>query len=731
MNMSRRKLLVGSASVGAGLLLGFQFRAKSPVPGTLSGSFQPNAWLQITDAGRVIFQLHKVEMGQGVMTSLATIIGEELDFDPAKFEVQMAGVHPDFSDPNIYSQMTGASASVRGSWTPLREAGAAARALLVAAAAQRWGISPSQCDTDDGQVFNSVGGQRLSYAELASEASRLKPVSYQLKAAADYRWIGQSVARLDSVDKSTGRAEFGMDVIRPCMKTSVVVRCPHFGGRLESWQKDSVIGLDGVLDAFVIHSGIAIVADGYWPARKAAQALQVQWHKGPLAGLNSAKIRQGQEQALEQKQPHLVLQRGDVDTALAGASEVLDVKYGAPYFHHSPMEPQNATALYTLAAGGNHCEVWAPNQAPDICRELAVEYGGVEHANVEVHTTLLGGGFGRRGYPDFVAEVVAIAKQVPGTPIKLIWSREDDMQHDYYRAATFHSLKGAVNPQGTIEAWQHHIVAPSILRGLGVSMMSVNLPPWVPRTVARSLGKWVGAGAAGFDPTTAEGAKIPYTAAHVSVGQIEHDPGVPHGFWRSVGFSYNSFASESFVDELAQAAGRDPLDFRLQQLPDSPRQKAVLQLAAEKAGWGQARAGISQGIAVAEPFLSHCAMVVEVSVVGNQYTVERVVAAVDCGLAINPAIIVAQVQSGIVYGLTAAIKNPVTIEDGRVLQSNFHDLPVLRINESPVMEVFIVDSLESPTGIGEVGVPTVAPALANALFAATGQRLRELPLRLV
>lgn len=729
MGISRRKFLIGTGVVGGGLILGIGLGGKPPVPGTIAGSFQPNAFLQITPDGRVVFQLHKAEMGQGVITALPTILGEELDLDPASFEIELSGVHPDYNDPAMRSQITGGSTSIPGSWDVLREAGAAARAMLVAAAASRWQIPAGQCSTDNGFVLNSNNNERLAYADVAEQAKQFGDVDYQLKAASDYRWIGTPMARLDAVAKSTGTADFGADVNLPGMKTAVVVRCPHFGGSVKSWDSDSISHIDGIVASFPIHSGIAIVADGYWPARKAAGQLAVHWDKGPLAGLNSSAIRQQQQQALVEQDPYWAVEEGDT-ALLATSANTLKAEYSAPFAHHSPMEPQNATALYTANVDGDSCEVWAPNQAPDICQALTAQFAEVARDKVKINTTLLGGGFGRRGYPDFVCEAAAIAKQLPGVPVKVQWSREDDMQHDYYRPATYHGMQAALDDDGKLVAWEHKLVSSSIIKGFAVNLMASMLPQWVPTEISRSMGRFMGNTLAGFDPTTAEGAHLPYRIPNQAIGQIDYDSGVPNGFWRSVGYSHNCFAVEAFMDELAHAANADPVAFRMDYLDSDSRHAAVLKRVAEAANWGQTAAGVFQGVAVVEPFKSYCAMVVEVSVAGSSYTIERVVAAVDCGIVINPAIVAAQIESAIVYGLSAAIKAPVTIEDGAVAQSNFHDLPVLRINEVPIMEVHLIDSGASPTGIGEIGLPALAPALSNALFAATGQRLRDMPFKL-
>ncbi len=731
MTISRRNFLIGTAVAGGGLLVGFSLGpTEDPVPGTVPDSFQPNAWLQITADGRVIFQLHKAEMGQGVMTALPLLLAEELDFDPAGLDIQMAGVHPAFTTAPMGTQITGGSSSLSSSWDTLRHAGAKARAMLLAAAAERLEVVVDELTTEDAVIRHAATGQHLAYQEVAEAAKHFADISYRLKAKSDYRWLGQDVPRLDSAIKSTGQAQYGIDVDVPGMKKAVIVRCPHFGGKLASWQPASVTEKPGVIAAFTVHSGVAIVADSYWQARKAAGQLQVVWDKGPLEGLDSKAMLEAQYAALKDEQPHIVMEKGDITEVVRSIERTKSTNYSVPTAHHSPMEPQNATALYTQQAGGNHCEVWAPNQAPDICRALIAHYGDVSYSNAIVHTTLMGGGFGRRGYPDFVGEVVAIARQMPGTPIQLVWSREDDMQHDFYRPASLHSFTGSVDDNGRISIWRHTLVAPSILRGFGVHIMSAVLPSWVPLSVARSLGKFAGEHLSELDPSKADGAVIPYQVENISIGQVEYDPGVPVGFWRSVGHSYNTFAVESFMDELAYIAQTDPMAFRLQHLAPAARHRGVLELATAKASWGNAPEGISQGLATSEPFNSFCAMVAEVRVEGSSFTVERIVAAVDCGFVVTPDIVKSQIESGIVYALTAALKAPVEFVDGKTAQSNFHDLPVLRMNEVPKMEVYIVDSDLDPSGIGEIGVPAVAPAVANALFAATGQRLRDLPLKL-
>ncbi len=730
MKLTRRKFLVGSGVVGGGLLLGVSLRDAAPIPHTRAGSFQPNAWLQVTPQGEVIFQLDKAEMGQGVMTSLSAIIGEELDFDPANMTIEFAGAHPAFKNPAMGVQITGGSTAIPTGWEPLRYAGATARAMLVAAAAQQWGVDAAACKTDNGVVLHPDGQQRASYGELATAAAQQKaPGDVPLKDAAQFRWLGQSLKRFDSAAKVKGEAQFGVDVIKPGMKVAVVVRCPHFGGKLQSFDKDSVAGLPGVRAVFPIHSGVAIVADGYWPARKAAAQLAVQWDKGPLAGLDNATIMQGLRNALDTaEKPFAALDEGDVAAAFAAPVQQVEAEYSAGFFHHSPMEPQNCTALFA----DGQLTLWAPTQTADMARAVASHFTGIGQERITVESTFLGGGFGRRGYVDFAGEAAAIAVQQPGVPVKLMWSREDDMQHDYYRPPSLHKLRAALDNSGNVVGWEHNFVSNSVLTGFGVDLMHAMLPTWLPEKLARGMGRGVVDFIPPYDVSMAEGTKIPYAIPNRKVGLVHHDVGVPTGFWRSVAHSFTAFAVEGFIDEVAHAAKKDPVEFRREYLKGQPRHLAALELAVEKSRWAvQPRiAGFGRGIAVHESFGSVVAMVADVLVTGNTFRVTRLVIAVECGFVINPDQVIAQMEGGAIYGLTAVLNNGVEIRDGACAQSNFHDLPVLRINESPAIEAYIVPGTAKPGGIGEVAVPPVAPAVANALFVATGKRLRDLPLAL-
>ena len=725
MKLSRRKFIIGTGVIGGGLVIGFSLSDKPPIPGTLKNTFQPNAFLQITPENKVIFQLNRYEMGQGVFSSIPVLLGEELDYEPSEISSEFAGVHPDFAVGGM--QLTGGSTSIYTAWEPIREAGATARAMLISAAAQQWDVSEQNCSTTNGKVKNDITGELLSYGELALAASKqAAPNDIKLKKSEDYQWIGKELPRYDAKIKSDGTAVFGIDVQLPGLKTAVVVRPPQFGASVKSFDASNTKKSSGVIQVSLIHSGIAVVADSYWQAKKAAGLLVIEWQDGPLAKVSTDSIVAEQKQALKNGDRSAFEDIGEIDSAWDQAAITIQAEYYSPYAHHSPMEPQNCTAVIK----GDRCEIWVPTQGPDMVRSIAAHFSDIEQQNITVNTTFMGGGFGRRGYMDFAGEVAAIAKLMPGTPVKLVWTREDDMQHDFYRPSSYHGTKGALDSEGNLLAWQHDIVTASIVKGFAPEIMSTVLPSWVPSETARGLGKTVGGWVAGSIPINREGMNIAYLTPNMRLNSIHHDPGIPIGFWRSVGHSHTAFVAESFIDELAHSAKADPVEFRLRHLKDKPRHTAVLKLATEKAGWNQSAEGVYQGVAVHESFRSYAAMVIEVSINGSQYTIERVVAAVDCGRAINPDIVRSQVESAIIYGLGPATKAAITIENGAVVQSNFHDLPVVRMNECPNMEVYVVDSEEAPTGIGEIGLPPVAPALANALFSATGQRLRQMPLRL-
>jgi isoquinoline 1-oxidoreductase beta subunit len=690
-DLERRQFLKLTAVAGGGLLIGFHLPSLAASrDGYHLGSnhFSPNSWIHLAPDDTVTLMVATSELGQGSMTAIPMLLAEELEADWAKIKVAPAPVNPDFNNPLTNRQSTGGSTAVRGYWELLPRVGAGTRELLIAAAATTWDVSVKGCHARNSEVIHKASGRRLRYGMLLAVASKLTPpADVRLKHPKDYHLIGSSPLRLDTPAKVNGSAVFGCDVRRPGMLTAVVARCPVFGGKpKKGYNAAAARAVPGVRKVVAIDSGIAVVADSFWSAQRGRAALAIQWNSGSMAKLNSAAI-QTQLRAAVQRRGDADRNDGNVDQAFAGAARVVEALYETPYLAHACMEPMNCTAHVRR----DGCDVWVPTQAQTAARAAAAQACGLPESVVQIHTTFAGGGFGRRLRQDFVIEAVQLSKKV-GAPVQVLWTREDDMQHDYYRPANCTQLRATLDARGFPRAWFQRIAGP--------------------RTALR-------------------GVTIPYAIDNVRVETVEEDPGVPVGPWRSVGASQNGFTIECFIDELAHAAGQDPLAYRLALLKQSPRHRAVLQLAAEKAGWGQKLpAGHGRGVAVYESFAGWVAHVVEVSVVRGVIRVKRVVSAVDCGLAINPAGVHAQTESSITFALTAVFKGEITIKDGRVAQGNFDDQPLLRIDEMPVIEVHLVPSLEPPGGVGEPGVPPLAPALANAVFAATGQRLRRLPLRL-
>ncbi|HWP34098.1 MAG TPA: xanthine dehydrogenase family protein molybdopterin-binding subunit [Thermodesulfobacteriota bacterium] len=702
--ISRRTLLKGGAAVGAGLAIGFSVPLGRRAARAATGVFAPNAWVRIDREGIVTIINPQSEMGQGTFTSMAMIVADELEADWGAVRVEQGPADPVYGNPNAGgAQFTAGSRSIRDLITVWRRAGAAAREMLKAAAAQEWGVPVAEVEAEQGAVYHRPTGRKLTYAQLVDKAAALPvPQNPPLKRRDQFKLIGKGVPRLDTPDKVTGRAIYGIDVKVPGMLVATVERCPVFGGRVATFDATRARAIKGVRHVVQISSGVAVVADDYWTAKRGRDALVVVWDEGPNARLDSAAISQGYA-ALAQ-QPGLVARReGDALKALGEASRTLEAVYEVPFLAHATMEPQNCTA-HVRPDG---CDIWVPTQNQTATQQEAMRLTGLPREKVRVHTTMLGGGFGRRGEVDFVTEAVELSKAV-GAPVKVIWSREDDIRHDFYRPATYNVFRAALDPQGRPLAWFHRIVGPGILIQKG-------------RAAPNSV-----------DRAAVEGAaNIPYDIPNLQVEFHHKDFGVPVGFWRSVGASQNAFITESFVDELAHAAGQDPFEYRRALLGKSPRHKGVLELAADRAGWGsRLPAGRYRGIAVAFSYGSWAAEVAEVSVARDgSVRVHRVVCAIDCGLAVNPDQIRAQMEGGIVWALTAALKGEITIAGGRVRQSNFHDYPMLRINEMPVIEVHIMPSEEPPGGVGEPGVPPLAPAVANAVFAATGVRIRRLPIR--
>ncbi len=696
--MERRDFLQVTGTIGAGLIIGFRIPNRRGV-----APFAPNAWLRIGTDDSVLVIVDRSEMGQGVTTALPMLLAEELEADWTKIRFEFAPADKAYINQLFGMQGTGGSSSVRAAWKPLREAGARARSILIAAAAQTWGVEPASCRAEAGAVIHAATSRRLTYGALAQRAAALPvPADVQLKDPKDWRLAGTPTKRLDTRFKVNGTAQFGIDVRVPGMLTAVVARSPVFGGKVGSFDATAAKAIPGVRHVVQISSGVAVVGDGYWPAKQGRDALKVSWDEGPVAQVSSASISSLFAQRATQDGA-VARHDGDAATALAGAAQRVEAVYEMPFLAHATMEPMNCTA-HVRADG---VDIWAPTQFQTGAQMIGAQIGGTAAEKVAVHTTYLGGGFGRRFELDFIMEALETSKAA-GAPVKVIWSREDDIQHAQYRPANYHQLRAGLDAAGQPVAWTHRIVAPSIMARM------------FPQTVKN-----------GLDGEAVEGGVgLPYAVSNVHVDYQLTDTGIPVGFWRSVNNSFNAFAVEGFIDELAAAAKQDPYEYRRALLTTAPRHRGVLELAATKAGWGTPLpAGRARGIAVYKSFESYAAQVAEVSVSpAGDVRVHRVVCAIDCGMHVNPSTIEAQMQSGIVFGLTAALKGAITIENGRVTQSNFHDYQMLRIAEMPVVEVHIVPSNEAPGGVGEPGTPPIAPAVCNAIFAATGKRIRKLPI---
>jgi len=732
---SRRRLLQVSMTAAGGFSLGVMlpgcstFRANSIDD---KGSWSANAWLEITPDNRIIFTLDRVEMGQGTYTGLSTLLAEELDVEPHNIDVVFAGAQTSYRNPDYGLQLTGGSNSLSSSWPQIREAGASAREMLITAAADALQVPKDYLRTENAHVIHAGSNKRLTYGSLAKLASKQNPPSEPtLKSPTDYRYIGKQNKRLDSQQKVTGTAVYGIDVEIDGMRYAVVSRAPWLGARLKSHNGAEVEVIAGVEKVVEIETGIAVVASSYWKARKAQDKLKVEWERDEDAPLDSAEISE-----LYHKQAHAddsdsKRSEGDVDRAFEKAKKVLEFEFDAPFLAHATMEPMNCTAHVQ----DGKAEIWTGTQAPDIAQVAVAKVTNVSLSDITIHNQFIGGGFGRRLTQDFVAEAAEISYKAGGV-IKLVWSREEDTQHDVYRPAALHKLRAAIDDQGLPIAWDHHIIAPEIMDWY-VWDASPAMFPWAPKFMYAAFGH-VGLLTAGLTPATPadtsaiEGAEdLPYSIPAIEVRHTKADAGVPISYWRSVGHSHNAFAVECFIDELAYEAGRDAFEFRRDYLKSSPRLLNVLEQAATKGSWGrEMEAGVHQGIAVHKSFNSYAAQLVEIKIEGNDIQVLKVVCAIDCGLVVNPDIVKMQMESGIIFGISAALYGEITFKDGQVQQSNFHDYPVLRMNQSPEIETVIIPSKASPTGVGEPGVPPIAPAIANALFQATGERHRRLPLKL-
>ena len=697
-NSGRRDFLKTSTALSGALMVGFSMSASSKTAATTTAM---NGWVRVGSDNTVTIICHRAEMGQGTYTSMPMLVAEELEVDLRRVKIEMAGADPIYINALLGGQLTGGSTSVRDAFDGLRKAGAQARMMLISAAAQEWKIPESDCRADNGMVF-SKGGKKLFYGQLAPKAASLPvPKDVTLKDPKAWKIIGKPVKRLDTSAKVTGKAEYGIDVQLPGMLIASLAQCPVLGGKPLSVDDAKAKAMPGVIAVVKIDDGVAVVAKSFWQAKTARDALNVTWDYGKGAALSSAGISQGLKDALA-KPAAMLKKTGDVDNAMAGAAKKIEASYELPFLAHATMEPMN----FTADVRKDGCDIYGPTQFPQLAEGVAMQITGLPKEKVKVHTTFLGGGFGRRIDVDFIVQAIQISKAV-GKPVKLIWTREDDMTHDFYRPVSLNTLSAGLDANGNPVAMKFRLTSPSVTARL--------FPPVVKD---------------GIDPFMTEASLLPYNIANTTVEMAIHDAGVRVGYWRSVSHALNCFANESFIDELAAATAKDPVAYRMAMLSgkDAERYRNVLSIATTKAGWGKAPRGRFHGVALMEGYGTYVAQVAEISIEKGAVRVHKVTCAVDCGTMVNPDIVKAQVESSVAYGLSAVLLSKITFKDGRVEQSNFHDYPVMRMNQMPVVDVHLVASTEKPGGIGEPVVATCGPSVANAVFAATGKRVRKLPI---
>jgi isoquinoline 1-oxidoreductase beta subunit len=694
---TRRGFMSATAAVGGTVLLGWT------MPGFGSsakrGAAQLNAWLTISVDNSFTVIVDRSEMGQGVYTALPMLLAEELEIPLDAVNVAAAPVGDAYVSPGNGGQVTGTSNSVPESWEKLRMAGAQARTMLIAAAAERWRVDPKACRAENGRIFGP-GGKSSTYGAVAEAAAKLPvPKDVKLKGKDQFRIIGKPCSRLDSAGKVDGSAEFGIDVKLPGMLYAALAQCPVLGGKMSALDCAAAQAMPGVRKVITTPGGVVVVAEHFWQALKARNALKITWDPGSNAGLDNAGMIALLDKAAKSDPGKSARADGDAAGALKTAKQLVSAVYQLPLLAHATMEPMNCTA--DVKADG--CDVYVGTQVQQGSQAAAAEAAGLDPARVRVFTTLLGGGFGRRLEVDFIPAAVTASKTV-GVPVKLIWTREDDMTHDYYRPPALEEVSGGFDGNGRLIAWKLHITSPSITARASPS----NTDP--------------------FDSVVEYAANYPYAVPNFSLTYTRQEVGIDVGYLRSVSHAPNCFVIESFMDELAHAAGRDPIDFRLRLLETKPRHSRVLTEAARRSSYGRPAAGRFQGVAFMEGYSTHLALIAEISVLAGALKVHKLSCVVDCGQMVNPRIVESQIESGIVFGLSAALWGEVTVAQGRVQQANFNSYRVLRGNEMPEIDVQLLESEELPGGIGEPAVAVVAPALCNAIFAATGRRLRRLPI---
>ena len=693
-SLSRRVFLKKSTLTFTGLIIGFTYEPESSLAVKVENAEELGIWIRIAPDGSTTLIVPSSEMGQGVNTSLSMILAEELEADWQSVKTETAPVNSKYINPESNSgQMTAGSSSVKGFWNPLRKAGAAVRLMLQKAAAQKWEIPIEECVAKSGYIYRKNSSQKLSYGELAEAAGKIDiPSDPPLKNSKDYNLVGKSIKRIDIPSKTNGSAQFGIDVRLPEMMYATIRQSPVFGGEVLSYDEDAAKSIRGVKKVTLIPNGIAVIADNTWRAKRGMEVLNLKFHGGETIGLESQQVQKELLKALD-----------DEGKTKIEANQVLDLEYEVPFLAHAPLEPMNCTANVT----DNFCEVWVPTQSQGGCMDAAKEITGLDEEQIQIHTTYLGGGFGRRGETDFVKQSLILAKAL-GKPIKVTWMREEDMQHDFYRPASMSRFQIGLNKDGFPISWNNQLASPSILKRFFAPMAWFNI-----------------------DPLSTEGAdEIPYAIEDFNFDYSVVDSGVPVGFWRSVGSSFNAFFTESAIDEAAHLAQQDQFDYRMKLLSGKPRFQKVLEKVMRESKWGRILPkGHGLGISIHKTRGSIAGAVIEVSTdVNGMLNLNKAWIAIDCGKVINPNTVRAQMEGGFTFGLSATLGEEITLKDGRVEQSNFHDYSILRLKGSPEISVEIIESGNEIGGVGEVAVPLAAPALTNAIFSSSGRRIRSLPL---
>jgi len=696
--LSRRGFLQTSAVAGGGLAIGANLAGLS-VEALAAGTIHtPNAWVHIADDNTITLISARSEMGQGVYTSMPMLIAEELNVDLRTVQVVIAPPGKEYVNSLLGAQITGGSTSVRDGWEKLRVAGAQVREMLVSAAAARWNVDPATLTAANGKV-TGPGGKSATYGQLAADAAKLPvPEKPPLKDPSKFAIVGKRTKRLDTPSKVNGTAEYGIDVKLPGMLYASIEQCPVIGGKVDSFDGAAAKAMPGVVDVVQLPDGVAVVADTYWHAFKARKALTVRWNEGPGASLTTAQMAESNRDAATKSKVIVIKANGDVDAAMKGAVKVVKAEYTLPLLSHAPLEPMNFTAH---VANGKALLI-GPTQFQQGAEGVVAATLGMKPEDITIKTTFLGGGFGRRLELDFIAQAALVSKAV-GKPVKVLWTREDDMTHDFYRPMALNQLEAGLDAQGKPVAMRFKVTSQS------VTQRAFGLP------------------ADTLDPFMAEAAVAPYQIAASKHDLVIHDAGMRVGYWRAVSHNMNAFANESFIDECAAAAGQDPVKYRLALLDGQPRFANVLRMASEKSGWATPVAGRSRGVALMEGYDTYMAQVAEISMQGGVPVVHKVTIVADLGRMVNPDTVEAQIQSSIVFGLTAALFGEITVDKGRIQETNFDRYRLMRMNEAPVIDITLVQSSEKPGGIGEPATALIGPAVANAVFAATGKRVRRMP----